>query len=72
MPDPRPSLADYQLTVIRAFLRHRIPLVELIDHFDAEAKVHHFTIDPGRSSTRTKQPDYRVDERGWSQHGSRS
>lgn len=52
MPDPRPSLADHQLTVIRAFLRHRVPLVELIDRFDAEAEAHRFTLDPGRTSKR--------------------
>jgi hypothetical protein len=53
MPDPRRSLADHQLTVIRAFLRHRVPLVELIDRFDAEAEAHRFTLDPGRTSKRT-------------------
>ena len=55
MTDPRPraSLAEHQLTVIRAFLRHRVPLVELIDRFDAEANAHRFTLDPGRTSART-------------------
>jgi len=53
MPDPRPSLAEHQLTVIRAFLRHRFPVFELIDRFDAEAKAHRFTLDPGRTSKRT-------------------
>ena len=31
MPDPHPSLAEHQLTVIRAFLRQRFPSAELID-----------------------------------------
>ena len=53
MTDPRPSLAEHQLTVIRAFLRHRVPLFELIDRFDAEAQAHRFTLDPGRTSKRT-------------------
>jgi hypothetical protein len=55
MTDPRPraSLAEHQLTVIRAFLRHRVPLAELIDRFDAEANAHRFTLDPRGTSTRT-------------------
>lgn len=53
MTDPRPSLAEHQLTVIRAFLRQHVPLFELIDRFDAEAKAHRFTLDPGRTSKRT-------------------
>jgi hypothetical protein len=48
-----PSHREHQLTVIRAFLRHRLSLVELIDLFDAEAKAHRFTLDPGRTTTRT-------------------
>ena len=39
--------------MIRAFLRHRLALVELIDRFDAEAKAHRFTLDPGRTTKRT-------------------
>ena len=53
MPDPRPSLVEHQLTVIRAFLRHHVSLVELIDRFDAEAEAHRFTLDPGRTTKRT-------------------
>jgi hypothetical protein len=53
MTDPRPSLAEYHLTVVRAFLRHRVALVELIDRFDAEEQAHRFTLDPGRTSKRT-------------------
>lgn len=53
MTDPQPSLADHQLTVSRAFLRQHVPLFELIDRFDAEAKAHRFTLDPGRTSKRT-------------------
>jgi hypothetical protein len=53
MTDRPRSLAEFQLTVIRAFLRHRVPLVELIDGFDAEANAHRFTLDPGRTSKRT-------------------
>jgi hypothetical protein len=36
MPDPSRPLAEHQLTVIRAFLRHRVPLFKLIDRFDDE------------------------------------
>ena len=53
MTDPPRSLAEHQLTVIRAFLRHRVPLFELIDRVDAEAQAHRFTLDPGRTSERT-------------------
>ncbi len=53
MTESRPSLAEHQLTVIRTFLRHRVPLFELIDRFDDEAKAHRFTLDPGRTSERT-------------------
>ena len=53
MTDPRPSLAEHQLTVIRAFLRHRVPLFEMIDRFDDEANAHRFTLDLGRTSERT-------------------
>jgi hypothetical protein len=53
MPDARPSLAEHQLTVIRAFLRARFPGAELIDRFDVEAAAHRFTLDPGRTSKRT-------------------
>jgi hypothetical protein len=53
MTDPHPSLAEHQLAVIRAFLRQHVPLFELIDRFDAEAKAHRFTLDPGRTSKRT-------------------
>jgi hypothetical protein len=53
MIDLRPSLAEHQLTVIRAFLRARFPGAELIDRFDAEATAHRFTLDPGRTSKRT-------------------
>jgi hypothetical protein len=49
----RLSLAEHQLTVIRAFLRHRVPLVELTDRFDAEVNAHRFTLDPGCASART-------------------
>jgi hypothetical protein len=52
MTDPPRPLAEHQLTVIRAFLRHRVPLVELIHRFDAEAPAHRFTLDPGRTSKR--------------------
>jgi hypothetical protein len=48
---PRP-LAEHQLAVIRAFLRHRVPLFELIDRFDDEVNAHRFTLDPGRTSKR--------------------
>jgi hypothetical protein len=53
LPDPRSSLVEHQLTVIRAFLRHRVSLVELIDRFDPEAAAHRFTLDPGRTTKRT-------------------
>ena len=53
MASARPSLADHQLTVIRAFLRQAFPGAELIDRFDVEATAHRFTLDPGRSSKRT-------------------
>jgi hypothetical protein len=54
MPNrPPSSLAEHQLSAIRAFLRHRVPLVELIDRFDDEANAHRFTLDPGRTSKRT-------------------
>jgi hypothetical protein len=47
MTDPHPSLTEHQLTMIRACPRHRRSLVELIDRFDAGAKAHRFTLDPG-------------------------
>ena len=53
MTDPRPALAEHQLTMIRAFLRQHVTLFELIDRYDAEAQVHRFTLDPGRTSERT-------------------
>jgi len=55
MTDPRPrsSLAEHQLTVIRAFLRHRVPGVVLLEWFDADANAHRFALDPGRASART-------------------
>jgi hypothetical protein len=53
MTDPPRPLAEHQLAVIRAFLRHRVPLVELIDRFDTKATAHRFTLDPGRTSKRT-------------------
>jgi hypothetical protein len=40
--------------MIRAFLRQHVMLFELIDRFDAEAKAHRFTLDPGRTSKRTQ------------------
>ena len=53
MASARPSLAEHQLNVIRAFLRKQFPGSELIDRFDAEATAHRFTLDPGRTSKRT-------------------
>jgi len=53
LADPPRPLAEHQVAVIRAFLRQRVPLVELIDRFDAEATAHRFTLDPGRTSKRT-------------------
>jgi hypothetical protein len=52
-PRARSSLAEHHLTVIRAFLRHRVPGIELVDWFDADANAHRFALDPGRASART-------------------